>query len=54
MKLSLRFTKAVSTVCWSILEPSVTMLMAWVSPRVKMALPWVPGSTSTSLQMGRI
>ena len=33
--------------------PSVSRLMAWVSPRVKRALPCVRGTTLTSLLIGR-
>ena len=37
----------------SSLVPSVVVTRAWVSPRVKMALPWVRGRTPASIQMSR-
>ena len=38
----------------SSLVPSVVVTSAWVSPRVKIALPWVRGRTPASIQMSRI
>ena len=38
----------------SSLVPSVVVTRAWVSPRVKMAEPWVRGRTPTSIQISRI
>ena len=37
----------------SSLVPRVVVTRAWVSPRVKMALPWVRGRIPASIQMSR-
>ena len=54
MKRFLASPSNTSSLCMSSLVPSVVVTSAWVSPRVKIAEPWVRGNTPTSIQIGRI